>query len=71
MAKAVREAFGKKLLAQYLQGLRSDESALDKDVSFPVKTATVTAKTDYAVLAKENPWLETEVRFAMRQLAAC
>ena len=63
MAKAVREAFGKNLLARYLQGKGSDSSELCKDLSFPVKTATVTSRTDYGVLAKENPWLETEVSF--------
>lgn len=60
MAKGVREANGKDILARYLQTLTSEDAAF-KELSFPVQTATVTPKTDYGQLAKDNPWLETEV----------
>ena len=64
MAKAIREAYGKNLLARYLEELSSasdSSSGPVKEVCFPVRTATVTARTDYALLAKDNPWLEAEV----------
>lgn len=57
MAKAIREAYGKETLSRYLQTLSSSEQ-----LSFPVQAATVTPRTDFGQLAKDNPWLETEVR---------
>ena len=61
MAKAVREAFGKGMLATSLRNLASESSSA-KDLSFPVKSVVVTPKTDFVGLARANPWLETEVR---------
>lgn len=61
MAKAIREAYGKGVLSGYLWALISEDASGGKELSFPVQTATVTPKTDFGQLAKENPWLETKV----------
>lgn len=61
MAKAIREGDGKSILARRLQALTSESKQGKESLSFPVRAATVTAGTDFAKLAKENPWLETEV----------
>ena len=60
MAKAIREAFGKHILASYLKRLAT-ESGSSKDLTFPVRSVTVTPKTDFMELARSNPWLESEV----------
>ena len=62
MAKAIREADGKTLLAQYFEVLRT-QYGLGRDVRLPVKSATVTPDTDFAKLVKGHPWLETEVSY--------
>ena len=63
MAKAIREADGKKLLARYLDVLRSEDgNDLGTSLVVPVKCATVLPATDLATLVKDYPWLETEVR---------
>ena len=62
MAKAVREAYGKGLLARHLQAIASSKDGASRELAFPAQTATVTAETDFKQLAKEKPWLETEVR---------
>ena len=59
-SKAIHEAFGKNILVQYLEKL-SSENCLGKELSFPVKTATVTAKTNFKKLAEDTPWLESVV----------
>lgn len=61
MAKAIREASGKAILAQTLEKL-SREDDVDKELRFPVKSVTATTKTDFFHLANENPWLRNEVR---------
>lgn len=63
MAKAVREADGKAILANYFSVLRADssEGAVGKTLQFPLKSATVRPDTDFSKLVKEQPWLETEV----------
>ena len=62
MAKAIREAYGKGILSRYLQVLTSSsENGPSKALAFPVQTATVTPSTEFRQLAKEHPWLETEV----------
>ncbi len=60
MAKAIREAFGKGVLSRQLQALTS-ENGVGKGLTFPVQNATVTPETDFGQLAKDNPWLATEV----------
>ena len=64
MAKAIREAEGKAILAKYFNVLRADadECAVGKTLQFPLKSATVRTDTDFSKLVKEHPWLETEVR---------
>ena len=61
MAKAVREASGKVILAKTLEKL-SRENGVGNDLRFPVKSVTATPKTDFFQLANENPWLKSEVR---------
>jgi len=64
MAKAVREAEGKAILAKKFQALQQQSSENGRgrpNLCLPVRTATVTAKTDYTKLAKEHPWLEKQV----------
>ena len=61
MAKAIREASGKEILAKYLKTLSSDGGS-SKGLTFPVRSATVTPETDLAQLARNTPWLESEVR---------
>ena len=60
MAKAIREAYGKEILSRYLKTLLSKDGAC-RELSFPVRAATVTPKTDFGQLARDNPWLEMEV----------
>jgi len=60
MAKAIREASGKAILAKTLEKL-SGENGVGNDLHFPVKSVTVTPKTDFFQLAVENPWLKNEV----------
>lgn len=69
MAKAIREATGKDILVKYLRTLVA-ENGVDKKLLFPVKTATVTPNINYAELAKDNPWLETEVGNSMQLFVA-
>ena len=60
MAKPIREVSGKRMLTRHLEHLLA-ENGLGKDLSFPMKTATVTPTTDFDKLVKDNPWLATEV----------
>ena len=63
MAKAIREADGKAVLAKYFDVLRADsESNVGKSLQFPIMSATVRPDTDFSKLVKEHPWLETQVR---------
>jgi hypothetical protein len=64
MAKAVREADGKAILASYFNVLRAEaeNGAVGKTLQFPLKSATVRHDTDFSKLVKEHPWLETEVK---------
>lgn len=61
MAKAIREASGKRILAGYLDKLTS-ENGIGQELSFPTKTATFTSRTNFKHLAAEIPWLETKVK---------
>ena len=63
MAKAVREADGKAILANYFNVLRADaeNGTIGKTLQFPLKSATVRPDTDFSKLVKEHPWLKTEV----------
>ncbi len=60
MAKAVREASGKAILVKALEKV-SRENEVGNDLRFPMKSVTVTSTADFFMLAKENPWLDTEV----------
>lgn len=63
MAKAIREADGKEILAKHFSLLRADsESSVGKSLQFPLKSATVRPDTDFSKLVKEQPWLKTEVK---------
>ena len=63
MAKAIREADGKAILAKYFSVLRAEsESDVGKTLQFPMNSATVRPDTDFSKLVKEHPWLETEVK---------
>ena len=66
MAKAVREADGKAILARYFDVLRAEteNGAIGKALQFPLKSATVRPDTDFSKLVKEQPWLKTEVFIA-------
>ncbi len=61
-AKAIREAQGKSILSRYLNGLKTDEEGVGKNLCFPVKSVTVTQSTVLSEIANENAWLEKEVR---------
>ena len=67
MAKAIREADGKALLAKHLQVLASENGA-GEGLVLPFKSATVQPKTDFEALVKNNPWLENEVREGGREV---
>ena len=72
MAKAIREADGKAILAKYFSVLRADsESGVGKTLQFPLKSATVRPDTDFSKLVKEHPWLETEVLEDVQVLYVC
>ena len=60
MAKAVREADGKALLAKHLQLLAS-ENGVGEGLVLPFKSATVQPNTDFKTLVESNPWLKNEV----------
>ena len=62
MAKAIREACGKAIVAKSLKSLLAENAGSSKGITFPVRSVTVTASTDFAELARNNPWLESEVR---------
>ena len=64
MAKAVREADGKAILASYFNVLRAEaeNGTVGKTLQFPLKSATVRPDTDFSKLVKEHPWLEMEVK---------
>ena len=68
MAKAVREADGKAILASHFDVLRADaeNGTVGKTLQFPLKSATVRPDTDFSKLVKEHPWLETEVKTIIR-----
>ena len=61
MAKAIREADGKGLLARQLQILASENGVGESLQLLPFKSATVHPKTDFDALVQDNPWLSTEV----------
>ena len=62
MAKAIREADGKKLLCRYFKSLSADEAwAIGRGLEVPCTAVTVRPDTDFADLAQRNPWLLEEV----------
>ena len=67
MAKAIREADGKALLANHLQLLAS-ENGVGEGLVLPFKCATVQSSTDYETLVENNPWLKNEVSEGMNNI---
>lgn len=59
-AKAIREAQGKSLLSRYLNVLKT-KNGVGNSLSFPVKSVTITPKTQLSKISEENVWLEKEV----------
>ena len=62
MAKAVREFCGKELLHKYVETLRSEgEGDGNGKMRIPFAAVPITEASDFDLLAKSDPWLETEV----------
>lgn len=62
MAKAIREFSGKQLLHKYMEGLKSENGLVTgTEIRIPFMSAPVNEATDFDMLVKDYPWLETEV----------
>ena len=60
MAKAIREFDGKELLHKYM-GKLAGENGLGQALKLPFSSAPVSEDTDFGLLVKTYPWLESEV----------
>ena len=63
MAKAIREFCGKELLHRYVERLKTEEEGGEKhgQMRIPFASVPVTDATDFDLLVKTDPWLNTEV----------
>ena len=61
MAKAIREFQGKELLSKYVRKLVAGENGVGREITVPFQAAPVDESTDFGLLVKSYPWLETQV----------
>lgn len=69
MAKAIREAEGKRLLCSYFGVLGQDDAgALGRGLDLPCRAVTLQPDTDLTELAKNHAWLQSEVSSCLQRV---